>query len=388
MPQQDDMQLFSVNRRLPELDAARGLIMMLMALDHTMGLVCHKGFFEFWAMPVPDYGTLQAFFTRFVTHSCAPGFALIMGAGMVFFAKSRREAGWTEAKIIRHYWIRAAVLVAIMLTLENLVWSLAYPSQADNPAITLEFGVLFSLAGAMALGSLLLRAPAKALAALGVVLAVITQWLVNVHLGFPEPMESVSLPSMFSFIPSGLKTEDLRVFVLYPVLPWFVFALFGMALAHRLEAERAKTERVLPFAGAALVAGFVLLRLFGGFGNTHPVEGEGIIAFLAVNKYPPSIAYMLLFPGVTLLAISAFARAEQFWSDSKNPLQVFGKCPFFFYILHLYFFLLVGKLFPHQPGYEVGYLCWALGLAALYLPCKAFAGLKRKSSIDSIIRLF
>jgi len=97
---------------------------------------------------------------------------------------------------------------------------------------------------------------------------------------------------------------------------------------------------------------------------------------------------MLLFGGVTLLAISFFARAGQFWSNSKNPLQVFGKCPFFFYILHLYFFLPLGKLFPQQPGYEVGYLCWALGLAALYLPCKAFAGLKRKSSLDSIIRLF
>jgi len=388
MPQHDDMQLFSGNKRLPELDATRGLIMMLMALDHTMGLVCHKGFFEFWAMSVPDYGTLQAFFTRFVTHSCAPGFALIMGAGMVFFAKSRREAGWTEAKVIRHYWIRAAVLVAIMLTLENLVWSLAYPSQADSPAITLEFGVLYSLAGSMALGSLLLRAPARALAALGVVLALATQWLVRIHLGSPEPMESVSLPAMFSFIPSGLETEYLRVFVLYPVLPWFVFALFGMVLARRLQAERIKTERVLPFAGAALVAAFVLLRLFGGFGNTHPVEGEGVIAFLAVNKYPPSIAYMLLFSGVTLLAISAFARAGQFWSDSKNPLQVFGKCPFFFYILHLYLFLLVGKLFSQPPGYEVGYLCWALGLAALYLPCKAFVGLKRKSSLDSIIRLF
>jgi len=349
---------------------------------------CFGGFFEFWAMSVPDYDTLQAFFTRFVTHSCAPGFALIMGAGMVFFAKSRREAGWTEAKVIRHYWVRAAVLVAIMLTLENLVWSLAYPSQADSPAITLEFGVLYSLAGSMALGSLLLRAPARALAALGVVLALATQWLVRIHLGSPEPMESVSLPAMFSFIPSGLETEYLRVFVLYPVLPWFVFALFGMVLARRLQAERIKTERVLPFAGAALVAAFVLLRLFGGFGNTHPVEGEGVIAFLAVNKYPPSIAYMLLFSGVTLLAISAFARAGQFWSDSKNPLQVFGKCPFFFYILHLYLFLLVGKLFSQPPGYEVGYLCWALGLAALYLPCKAFVGLKRKSSLDSIIRLF
>ncbi|HPD97519.1 MAG TPA: heparan-alpha-glucosaminide N-acetyltransferase domain-containing protein, partial [Synergistales bacterium] len=155
------------DRRLPELDAARGLIMMLMALDHTMELVCRKGFFEFWAMCVPDYGSLQAFFTRFITHTCAPGFALIMGAGMVFFATSRRSVGWEEARIIRHYWIRALVLVVIMLTLENFVWQQAFPSRPDSPVVSLEFGVLFSLAGSMALGSFLLKAPDGALAGIG-----------------------------------------------------------------------------------------------------------------------------------------------------------------------------------------------------------------------------
>jgi hypothetical protein len=161
-----------------------------------------------------------------------------------------------------------------------------------------------------------------------------------------------------------------------------------MILARMILTDRTGTERFLPIAGVALIAAFVLLRLWGGFGNIKPVEGEGLKAFLAVNKYPPSLAYMLLFSGVNLLIISAFSRAGAFWHAPDNPLQVFGKCPFFFYILHLYFFLIVGKLFSEAPGYGVGYTCWALGLAMLYWPCRAFVKLKGRSSPDSIIRLF
>ncbi|GAB6279996.1 MAG: DUF1624 domain-containing protein [Thermovirga sp.] len=388
MPQTSDTTLLLKSRRLPELDAARGLIMILMALDHTMELVCHKGFFEFWAMPVPDYGTLQAFFTRFITHTCAPGFALIMGAGMIFFADSRRSAGWSEARIIRHYWVRAAILVTIMLTLENYVWAQAFSPRPGTPPIMLEFGVLFSLAGSMVIGSFVLRTPTRALAALGLGLALFTQWIVPAHLSYQEAMGTISLPMMFSFIPFGMESDSLGVFVLYPVLPWFVFTLFGMVLARLILTDRTGTERVLPLAGAALIAAFVLLRLFGGFGNTHPIEGKGIVAFLAVNKYPPSLAYMLLFSGVNLLVISAFSRAGAFWSNRNNPLQVFGKCPFFFYILHLYFFMIVGKLFAAAPEYGVGYTCWALGLALLYWPCRTFVDLKGRSGPESIIRLF
>lgn len=388
MQNNDQSAVLSLTKRLPELDAARGLIMILMALDHTMELVCHKGFGEFWAAPVPDYGTMQAFFTRFVTHTCAPGFAMIMGAGMIFFASSRRSSGWNEAKIIRHYWIRAIVLVTIMLTLENFVWTQAFPSRPDSLPIMLEFGVLFSLAGSMALGSLLLRAPSGVLAALGAGLAIITQWIVPISLPWKEAAEVINLPTMFAFVPFGKQFPPVGIFVLYPVLPWFVFTLFGMVLARFIQADRARTERMLPLAGAALVAFFVLLRIMGGFGNFHPVEGKGVIAYLAVNKYPPSLVYMCLFSGVNLLIISAFSRAGAFWSNRNNPLQVFGKCPFFFYILHLYFFLLVGKLFAEAPGYWGGYAVWLLGLAFLYWPCRAFVGLKGRSDPDSIIKLF
>jgi uncharacterized membrane protein len=365
--------------------------MILMALDHTMGIIAHKRFTEIWAMPVPDYGTLLAFFTRFVTHTCAPGFALIMGAGMIFFATSRRSAGWSEARIIRYYWIRAMILVTMMLTVELFVWAQVYPPGPDTPPVFLLFGVLFSLAGSMALGSLLLRVPSAALAALGAGLALFTQWIVPAHLSYQEAIGTINLPMMFSFVPFGKQIPPFNIFVLYPILPWFVFTLFGMILARLIQANRAQTGKMMPLAGAALVASFLLVRVMGGFGNFHPIEGEGLIAFLAVNKYPPSLAYMLLFSGINLLVISFFSHAGEFWWKAENPLQVFGKCPFFFYFLHLYFFMILGKvlkMFVEKPGYPLAYTCWALGLVLLYWPCRAFVKLKGRSSPDSIIRLF
>jgi len=379
-------------KRLPEMDAARGLIMILMAVDHTMELVAHIGFSEFWAAPVPDYGSLLAFFTRFVTHTCAPGFSMLMGAGMVFFAHSRRAAGWSEGRIIRQYWIRAFVLVAVMLTVELFVWAQAFPQRPSGATpFFLIFGVLYSLAGSMALGSLVLRAPRAVLALLAIALAVTTQLLLPVSLSWKEAAGVINLPMMFSFVPFGKQIPPLNIFVFYPVMPWLVFTLFGMVLAGFLQSDREKTEKMLPLVGAALVAGFVLLRLWGGFGNIHPVEGKGIIAFLAVNKYPPSIAYALLFGGVNLLILSFFSRAGEFWWKPENPVQVFGKCPFFFYVLHLYLFMITGKvlgLFMESVGYPVAFTCWAVGLFVLYWPCRAFVKYKHGTKPGSIVRLF
>ncbi len=378
-------------KRLPEMDAARGLIMILMAVDHSMSLVAHINFSEFWAAPVPAYGSLLAFFTRFVTHTCAPGFSMLMGAGMVFFASSRRASGWNEGRIIRQYWLRAFILVAVMLTVELFVWTQAYPPRPGTPPVPLLFGVLFALAGSMALGSLVLRAPKALLALLAIVLAVTTNMLVPVSLSWKEAAGVINMPMMFGFVPFGRQIPPLNIFVLYPVLPWLVFTLFGMVLAKFLQSDREKTEKMLPLAGAALVAGFVLLRLTGGFGNIHPVEGEGIIAFLAVNKYPPSIAYALLFGGVNLLILSFFSHAGDFWWKPENPLQVFGKCPFFFYVLHLYLFMIMGKvlgLFMESVGYPAAFACWAVGLVVLYWPCRAFVRYKHSTRPGSIIRLF
>ena len=102
--------------RLCAVDALRGLLMVLMALDHANHFVAHKhpsG--EIWDGVFPVYYDPLTFVTRLVTHLAAPGFFLLMGVGMAFLARSRRERGWSRWAVIRHFWMRGLVLILIQL---------------------------------------------------------------------------------------------------------------------------------------------------------------------------------------------------------------------------------------------------------------------------------
>ncbi|MFN2153984.1 MAG: hypothetical protein ACK2UX_02005, partial [Anaerolineae bacterium] len=112
--------------RLLAVDALRGLIMVFMALDHANLLVAQKhspG--EYWGGAFPIYYDSLAFVTRFLTHLAAPGFFLLMGAGMVLFARSRLARGWSRWAVIRHFLIRGALLIALQLLVVDQIWWLA-----------------------------------------------------------------------------------------------------------------------------------------------------------------------------------------------------------------------------------------------------------------------
>jgi hypothetical protein len=144
------------------LDALRGLIIVLMAIDHANHFIARKhpsG--EYYRSPMPVYDDTLTFFTRFVTHLCAPGFFFLMAIGMVLFAESRRERGWSEIQIIKHFWIRGGILIVLQLLLINRAWEL-------RPFFGMSyFGVLYALGATMIVGSLLLKVPIKYLIPLG-----------------------------------------------------------------------------------------------------------------------------------------------------------------------------------------------------------------------------
>jgi uncharacterized membrane protein len=141
-------------RHLP-LDALRGFIIMLMALDHANSFFAHgKLQPELWADLFPTYQGHPplTFLTRPVTHLAAPGFFFLMGAGMILLAQSRRRQGWGEWQITRHFLLRGALLIFLQLTLENFAWSL-------KESLGIYFRVLYALGGVMIIGTLLLRLP-------------------------------------------------------------------------------------------------------------------------------------------------------------------------------------------------------------------------------------
>ena len=216
--------------RLLAVDALRGLIMVFMALDHTNLLVAQKhspG--EYWGGAFPIYYDALAFVTRFLTHLSAPGFFLLMGAGMALFAHSRQARGWSRWAVIRHFLVRGALLIALQLLVVDQMWWL-------SPAgwgIRIYIGVLFALGSAMLVGSLLLWLKPLYLLALAVALLVGTELLV------PDPSRWGPGMSAFNLVlatPGGITSEGgpLILWSNYPVLPWLELAVFGLAFGHWL----------------------------------------------------------------------------------------------------------------------------------------------------------
>lgn len=387
----DEANPFSPDRakdRFVSLDALRGLIMVLMAVDHASYFVgkLHPG--EFWGLPLPRYADALAFLTRWVTHLCAPGFFFLMGAGMILFAAARRKAGWTENRITRFFVTRGALLILLQMMVENPAWLLgtlgdklpmAVPPGGGGDVL-LHFGVLYGLGANMIVFSLLMRAGTGliALVSIGSILA--TQWLT------PSAAEAGVLysPLLRILLIPG-QTGPLQSF--YPLIPWLAPTGFGVIFGRVMCAKGPRAFRYALPAGVGLLGLFVLLRWTGGFGNIH-VGDSGWIGFLNVTKYPPSLAFLSLTLGADLVLLFVFSRIEPAVLRAGRPLLVFGRSALFFYIAHMYLYAVFGLAFPGGATYPVMYLAWLAGLAILYPLCAWYGAFKRKKPIESVWKLF
>ena len=374
--------------RLLPLDALRGLIMILMAVDHASYFVARthpSG--EFWGVPIPQYANLAEFLTRFVTHICAPGFFFLMGAGMVLFVQSRRSLGWPESRISRQLFFRGLILILLQFFLENPAWLLgpvyAFRPPGTEETVMAHFGVLFALGATMIIGTLFLRASPTLLIGLSSLIIMGGSFLV------PDAGQAARAYSPFLrilFIPG--RTGILQVF--YPILPWLGVVLLGCLFGRWLLKDRAAVFRWMFPTGGIFLAAFLLLRWAGEFGNIHPPEGSSLVSFLNVTKYPPSLTFSLLTLGLCFVILGGLSRARSFLERRGNPLLVFGRSPLFFYILHLYFFAFIGLLFAARGGSGLAamYPIWLGVLIILYPLCRWYGDFKRRKSADSIWRFF
>ena len=236
--------------RLIPLDALRGMIMILMAIDHASYFIRRWHPFETWDQPLPDYPSLAAMLTRLATHPCAPGFFFLMGAGMVLFAHSRRQLGWSERRITGHLALRGLLFIA----LEQLFVDVASAGQV----YPFEFSILADLGAAMLFGILFLRLNGPVQAVAGTVILLLMQVLPGVllhtDLGIFSAIRLLILPGSVGF-----------AFVLYPPIPWLGIALLGMALARLLLRHQDGAYQVAAVVGLACLALFPLVRALGRF---------------------------------------------------------------------------------------------------------------------------
>lgn len=358
-----------------------------MAVDHASYFIARVHPLETWATPPPYYADTVAFLTRWLTHLCAPGFFMLMGIGIVYFAESRLAAGWTPGRITRFLATRGAVLLLVQQLLENPAWLMGTLSidpavESTMPSlpgpggeVMLAFAVLTALGVAMMVGSLLWRAPQWLLVA-----AAVITWTASAAMT-PAPSAALDPQPVLMqllFVPG--HTGVLQN--LYPWVVWLFPMVCGLALARAIRRDRSTLSRAIPAIGVFMLLLFVVLRWIAG--DPHP-PAPGLIGWLTVTKYPPSAAFFTLMLGMNLLMLSALARWPARW---LAPLEVFGLAPFFFYLAHLWMFSALSWFFPTGTSFGVMYLVWAVVVAALYPMCVRYAQFKFAKPATSLWRLF
>jgi uncharacterized membrane protein len=371
--------------RDPILDISRGLIVAVMALDHV------RIFFSAAKFEPTDLDSSNAawFFTRFVTHLCAPGFFFIagMGAGLM------RQRGMEKRDLAAFLATRGAILILLEIFLFGLAWSF-------DPG-WFWFGVIAGLGAAMILLAAALFLPRA-------VLLVAALAFIFLHNAF---WPGGALPHAVNvFVYAGgmapLPLLGPRI-ILYPLLPWAALMILGYAAADWLMPGARPQPRRLASAGLAAIALFVLLRVLH-FGESAEggwsASGDGvrqILSFLNVQKYPPSLQFSLVTLGLlALLAAGTTALVRGAVPHWLSPLQVYGRTPFFFYLVHIFlihalalataailgwptnylFWSPPGPSLVPPDGYGYGlagiYAMWLFVLALLYWPCRWFGRAK------------
>ena len=382
--------------RFVAFDRLRGLIMVLMAVDHASFFVAGVHAYESWATPPPFYHpwagapVVVAFLTRWVTHLCAPGFFMLMGAGMVWLAAARERAGWSPARVRRFFVTRGLVLLVVQHLVENPAWVLgivsANPPPGPPPAMpggggdyVLHFGVISALAVGMVFWSLLLRARSAAVLAVSATALVAGAWMT------PPVGEFSTLfpvPVLLAFVPS----HNGLVNVVYPWVPWLAPAGLGIVLARAVARRPGRTAGIAGALGVALLACFAVMRAAAlPLAEPHAAL-PGFIGFMSLTKYPPSPAFLAATLGLDLLLLVAFVATSR--AAVLSPLDVFGRAPLFFYLLHLWVLGIASFAFPGGTSFPVMYLAWVGLLVVTYPACSWYGRFKASRPVDSLWRLF
>ncbi|MBI5280468.1 MAG: DUF1624 domain-containing protein [Candidatus Solibacter usitatus] len=374
----------TTSRRLEPLDTLRGLIMVLMALDHASFFLARVHPFEFWSGPLPDYGSSASwFFTRWVTHFCAPGFFFLMGSGMALFSASRLEAGWSHQRISRHFLLRGLLLIPVFYLLEAPVWMAAMGGPRGGKMSFIVLTVLITLGLSMILAAPLLRLSTRSWLAMAFIAIMAPDFLIPTLMKHGGHVGLI----MRIFVVPG---ETFPISTMYPILPWFGICALGIGFGQLVERSRDLALRAMLPMGLAYLLAFAGVRIGGGFGNLREAAGAGWIPFLTVVKYPPSLAFSLLTLGGNLTLLSLFHRAGPWLDAFKRLLSVFGQAPLFFYLAHLYVFLILRfALFPRDAAPQWAlYPAWLAGVALLYPACKWYRSFKSAKPDGSLWRMF
>jgi uncharacterized membrane protein len=173
----------------------------------------------------------------------------------------------------------------------------------------------------------------------------------------------------------------------YPILPWLELVTFGLVFGYWLADNPARAYRRGVILGIIFLLLFLAIRYLDGFGNIRPREGATWIDFFNLVKYPPSMAFTFLTTGVNLIALWLFYRVARGTAALLQPLALFGRTPLFFYLLHLFLYAFLGRLFaPGGSSIPAMIPVWLLGLVILFPLCIWYAHVRQHRPLNLFLR--
>ncbi len=380
--------------RLQSIDALRGTVMIIMAIDHI------RDFFHHAAMsssPTDLTSTTPfLFFTRWITHFCLPVFMFTTGMGIYLWWQ---RGGHTRAQLSRFLITRGLWFMLLELT----VMQLAYDFRISTQLLTLLL-ILWIFGLCMLVMSALIYLPLRLLAALSVAAIALHNLLDGI-----DPARFGHAAFLWNIIhqPGVIMIDGHPALTIYPLLPWSAVMAAGFCFGRLFMLESAARQRIMTRIGLAAVLAFVVLRTINRYGDPAPWSHQKsavftLLSFVNCTKYPGSLDFVLMTLGPAILLLSIYDRRS---FSGANPLIIFGRVPLFYFVLHFYFIHALsalmalvrygrpalgfifnplpsmggpGKLYPPNFGYGlwVTYAVWIFLLAVLYPLCRWFAKVK------------
>jgi uncharacterized membrane protein len=379
-------ETFLIKKRIQSIDILRGLAMIVMALDHTRDYF-HSDAMIFAPLDLAQT-TVPLFFTRWITHFCAPVFMFLTGTSAFLVGQRKTKKEISFFLLTRGLW-----LIFLELTFVNFGWTF----NIHFPFFVL--GVIWALGVSMIILSFLHYLPYSVIFGIGVLLVVGHNLLDAIHIpgnSFKSFLWSALHDPTFSNESNQLIIKDRAVIVDYPVLPWIGVVALGYCFGNFYKPDKdvhLRTKKMF-ILGSVSILLFILLRFVNIYGDPHPWVTQKstdftILSWLKVTKYPPSLQFILLTVGTGIFFLAV---AEKYFKKFGRAIIHIGRVPMFFYLAHIYLIhtlaLFAAKfsgynwrdMISHKPltpvinGYgfslAIVYLIWLIVILLLYPLCK------------------
>jgi uncharacterized membrane protein len=386
-------QSLIAKQRFASIDILRGAIMIIMALDHV------RHFIHLPAMTDEPTNlattTPLLFFTRWITHFCAPVFLFLSGISAFISGQKKTKQELSMFLIKRGLW-----LVLVELAIIGFSWSF------DLQYSKFFLQVIWAIGWSMVILGLLVRTSLPVIALVGGVLFFghnILDYINIPQQGAAGVCWKLLLTSKMDIFSLGSGRSALLI---YSILPWTAIMLLGYVAGYLYKDvfDAVRRKRLLLLSGIALIALYIILRFANQYGDPAPWSEQKngvftLLSFLNVTKYPVSLQYSCMTLGPALILLSVIGNKK---TRITSFLSVFGKVPFFYYVLHFYLihiicavmFFVSGHTWQqtHDPisfvrfrpswfGFDlwVVFAVWIAVIAALYFPCKWFGKYKSRN---------